>query len=158
MTRELVVRNRQRRRRVDLPRLRALAAGLLGEELALPAYSLGITLVPPGEMARLNESFLGHAGSTDVITFDHRAAPGEPPHGELFICLEDAAAFAAQFGTTWPEELARYVVHGVLHLLGHDDRDPAARRRMKRMENRLVRALAGRFDLPALARPSSLRA
>lgn len=158
MTRELVVRNRQRRRRVDLPRLRALAAALLDEDLALTAYLLGITLVTPTEMARLNEGFLGHAGSTDVITFDHRGAADEPLHGELFICLDDAVAFARAFRTTWPEELARYVVHGVLHLLGHDDRDPAARRRMKRLENRLVRALARRFDLPALARPSSLRA
>jgi probable rRNA maturation factor len=158
MTRELVVRNRQRRRRVDTRRLRALAAGLLDDELALPAYSLGITLVAPREMARLNGGFLGHAGSTDVITFDHRAAADESLHGELFICLEDAAAFARDHRTTWPEELARYVVHGVLHLLGHDDRNPAARRRMKRAEDRLVGTLSRRFDLPALARPSSLRA
>ncbi|MFN0068003.1 MAG: rRNA maturation RNase YbeY [Limisphaerales bacterium] len=158
MTREIVIRNRQRRRRVDAPRLRAVAAGLLDRELALPTYALGITLVTPAAMTQVNEGYLGHEGPTDVITFDHRRRKNEPLHGELFICLEEAAAFAREFQTTWPEELARYVVHGVLHLLGHDDRDPPGRRRMRRAENRLVRALARHFDLPALARPSSLRA
>jgi ssRNA-specific RNase YbeY (16S rRNA maturation enzyme) len=46
--------------------------------------------------------------------------------------------------------LVRYVAHGVLHLLGHDDLKPDLRRRMKREENRLVRILSARFALSKL--------
>lgn len=156
--RELVLRNRQRRLRLNLPRLRRVTTRLLDRELQLPAYSLGVTFVSPAVMARLNWTYLRHAGPTDVITFDHRDAPAAPLHGELFLCPGVAAAQAAELGVPWPEELVRYLVHGVLHLLGHDDHAPAARRRMKREENRLVRALAREFDLRARAGATSLPA
>jgi probable rRNA maturation factor len=66
-------------------------------------------------------------------------------HGELFICVDDAILQAKAFKTSWQSEVVRYIVHGVLHLLGHDDLKPALRRKMKREENRLVRLLAKRF-------------
>ena len=46
-------------------------------------------------------------------------------HGELFICVDEAVFQAKQFGTSWQLEIVRYVVHGVLHLRGHDDLQPA---------------------------------
>jgi ssRNA-specific RNase YbeY (16S rRNA maturation enzyme) len=74
--------------------------------------------------------------------------PSRPPvpHGELFICLDDAVAQAREFRTTWQRELVRYIVHGVLHLCGHDDHAAVPRRVMKREENRLLRELSRRFD------------
>jgi rRNA maturation RNase YbeY len=56
-------------------------------------------------------------------------------HGELFICVDEAVLQAKKFKTSWQSEIVRYLVHGVLHLLGHDDFKPA-RRKMKREENR----------------------
>ena len=64
-----------------------------------------------------------------------------------YFCLDEAVKQAREFRTTWQSELARYVVHGVLHLRGYDDLAPAPRRRMKREENRLVRKLALHFGL-----------
>jgi len=98
-------------------------------------------------MARLNEQFLGHAGSTDVLTFDYQegAAPGGWC-GEIFVSVDDALASAPRFRASWQLELARYLVHGVLHLRGYDDRRPAARREMKREENRVLKALSRSFD------------
>jgi probable rRNA maturation factor len=151
---DLILRNRQRRRRVNARLLKQIVRALLAE-LDVPEAELGIHLVAAPEMARLNETFLHHAGSTDVITFDHSSPVTRHPsliHGEIFICLDDAVAQARQFKTTWQAEVARYLVHGVLHLLGHDDLKPAARRRMKREENRLLRCLAKGFPLTRLAR------
>ena len=143
--RNLVLRNRQRVRRVDTRRLRRLARRLLEELLHRQTYDLGIFLVAAPEMARVNETFLGHAGSTDVITFDYNdSARPEVLAGELFICLDDAVTQAREFHTTWQSELARYVVHGVLHLSGYDDLTAPERRRMKREEDRLVSSLAER--------------
>ena len=46
--------------------------------------------------------------------------------GEIFVSVDDAVASAPRFRATWQLELARYLVHGMLHLRGYDDRRPAA--------------------------------
>ena len=80
----------------------------------------------------------------------HSVGSHDPLHGEIFICLDDAVKQAREFRTTWQGELTRYVIHGLLHLCGHDDLKPAARRKMKREENRLLRVVAKRFALSKL--------
>lgn len=147
---QLLVRNRQRARPVPTRPLRRLLCALLQEQLRLDSWELGVHLVDDAEMMRLNEHFLRHAGTTDVISFNHAAAavpvPEREPrpalYGELFVCVPEAVRQARRFRTHWTRELARYLVHGVLHLLGYDDATPAARRRMKREEDRLLRKLA----------------
>ncbi len=149
----LQLRVRQRIRRVDTALLRRFTRAFLEEGLDVADYELGLHLVAASEMTRLNETFLQHTGSTDVITFDHAEAP-DPSHlhGEIFICLDDAVIQSRAFRTTWQRELARYVIHGVLHLRGFDDLTPGKRRVMKREENRLLRAWARRFPLQRLSK------
>ncbi len=72
--------------------------------------------------------------------------------GELFVCLDEAVGQCGRFNTFWESELVRYVVHGLLHLLGFDDRQPAARRQMKREEDRLLTQLAERFPFRRLGK------
>ena len=167
----LVVANRQRVRRVDTRWLRECAVLLLGELLGVEDYELGVALVGEREMARINGQFLQHTGSTDVITFGYgedreaRSAPAVSTdaaaprlHGEIFISVGDAVAQAAAWGTTWQSEVVRYLVHGVLHLQGFDDLEPALRRVMKRRENQLLARLARRFALSALERKTKVAA
>jgi rRNA maturation RNase YbeY len=151
---ELRIFNRQKTRRINTLLLRRIALHLLAEWPGLESHELGIHLVEPREMTRVNKQFLGHEGSTDVITFDNaeQATPGAMA-GELYICIGDAVSQAREFGTTWQSELARYVAHGLLHLRGYDDLTPEPRRVMKREENRQVRDLAARFDLSQLEKP-----
>ena len=59
---------------------------------------------------------------------------------------------AKEFKTSWQSELTRYVIHGLLHLRGHDDRETTARRAMKKEENRLLRETSREFSLSRLAR------
>ena len=159
----VVIANRQRKRRID-SRLLKQIIGALFAELKITEAELGINLVAAREMALVNETFLQHAGSTDVITFDHaekrkvESGKRKQLHGELFICVDDAAIQAKEFQTSWQSEVVRYTVHGILHLLGYDDLKPHLRRVMKREENRLVRLLAKRFSLAQLARPAKLKA
>ena len=156
---ELQVRNLQRERTLKSKFLRDLARALLEEELRLSSYELGITFVSPARMAAMNQQYLGHEGSTDVITFDHRQGNevGEGENaaelaGEVFISVADARQQAREFSTFWQEELVRYIVHGVLHLRGFDDVAAAQRKVMKREENRLVRRMAARFKLREIGR------
>jgi rRNA maturation RNase YbeY len=151
----VLVINRQRTRSINARLLKQIvAAALTG--LGVESAELGIRLVGAKEMARINEKFLQHEGSTDVITFNHegdRGDAGPSVYGELFVCVDDAIQQAKQFQTTWQSEVVRYAVHGLLHLLGYDDIDAARRRKMKREENRLVRRLAARFSLAELSVP-----
>jgi len=76
---------------------------------------------------------------------------------DIFICLDEAARQARAFRTSWPRELVRYLVHGLLHCHGYDDQTPATRRPMKRLEDRCLRHLTAGFPLSQLASRNILR-
>lgn len=169
---DVAISNRQRARKMDLRCLEKITVAILAE-LKIERAELGIVLVGAKEMASLNEEFLGHEGATDVITFDY-SEPGVAPegrdgalrqwrchrrndlvgrstiHGEIFICVAEAERQAKIFGTNWRSEVVRYIVHGILHLVGHDDLQALARKKMKREEGRLVRELSRCFALSKL--------
>jgi rRNA maturation RNase YbeY len=112
-------------------------------------------------MAALNQRFLRHAGSTDVITLEYDEWERWPEDeewtfGDIFICVDEAIGQARRFRTTWPRELVRYLIHGLLHLRGYKDSTRAARRLMKREENRLLKQIAGSFPLSKLKRSTRL--
>lgn len=158
---ELVIRNRQRLQTINLPVLRQITAAILSSIIRDTPYEIGIYLVSADEITRINETYLNHQGSTDVISFHY---PDDAVlRGELFISTSDAVQHAKTFKTQWESEVVRYVAHGLLHLIGFDDLSPHDRREMKREENRIVRTLAGQFDLRELsktagpARPRSRR-
>jgi len=108
--------------RVPLARARvvALARGALhaeGERRAL----LSITFVDQRSISRLNRQHLGHRGATDVISFGFvRRESLDPVMGDVYICTDVARVNARAHGASVREELARLVIHGVLHVLGHD--------------------------------------
>jgi rRNA maturation RNase YbeY len=127
------------------------------------AASAGTKTVREGRMAHYDAGTSGpkpsegtpHPGPLPFGMVEGEEQPAEAEaglRGEIFVCMEAAVAQARQFRSTWALELTRYVIHGVLHLQGHDDLRAGPRRRMKQVENRLLRRLAGRFDLKQLAR------
>jgi probable rRNA maturation factor len=144
---ELLIANRQRTRRLNTVKIRELAEWIVAD---LQHVELGFHFVGSKEMARVHEEFMNVPGSTDVITFDHGSQPPARIHGEIFICVEDALAQAKEFKTTWQSEVARYMIHGVLHLKGFDDINPADRKAMKKAENRIMARASKKFDLRKL--------
>jgi metalloprotein, YbeY/UPF0054 family len=147
----LVVRNRQRARPLNTKFLRDIFRTLLIEELSRNDFEIGISIISEEAMTRMNEGYLRHKGSTDVITFDYADA-NRPTclTGEIFVCLDEALAQAPRFRVNWQNELVRYIVHGILHLSGFDDETAPARRKMKREENRLMHRMTARFKLENL--------
>jgi len=160
---ETVISNRQRAKKIDLRFLRRIVAELL-KELKIDCADLEINLVGAAEMAEINWQFLRHEGSTDVITFNYSNSEFGirnsefKSQGEIFICVDEAILQAKKFKTNWQSEIVRYVIHGVLHLLGDDDLHAAARKKMKREENRLLRELSKRFSLAQLSPRAKLGA
>jgi probable rRNA maturation factor len=172
----IVISNRQRTKKINSRLLKQITIELLAK-LKVSEAEIGINLVASKEMALINEAFLKHKGSTDVITFDYgdvaalvkaRKETFKKPRaftsaatnlsGEFFVCVDEAIVQAKQFKSNWQSEIVRYIVHGVLHLLGHDDLRAAARSKMKREENRLLRVLSKKFSLAQIGGGSKLRA
>ena len=149
----MTLRNRQGACAVNLRLLRKIILVLLNELMAVKSFELGVCLVETDEITRLNERFLHHGGSTDVITFNYAPRRGKKMiHGDVFICTSEAVEQAQRFRGTWETELVRYLVHGILHLQGYDDLKPPARKKMRREEDRCVRELGGRFALLRLGK------
>jgi probable rRNA maturation factor len=101
---------------------------------------ISIAFVTRAQIARLNRRYLGHSGPTDVISF----AFGDPLVGDVYICPDAARRSARELGISVREELTRLVIHGVLHVTGHDHPDDArsASPMWKRQERLVRRALS----------------
>lgn len=104
------------------------------------AAAVTVVFIDGRRSARINREFLGHRGSTDVISFPLEEGP--PAEGEVYVNLDRARVQARTYGVPETNEIVRLVVHGTLHLLGYDDTTPPLRRRMKIREDRYVEALA----------------
>ena len=106
---------------------------------------ISVALLNARAMATMNRLHLGHRGPTDVISFGFGAAEGTGVVGDIYVCPSVARQNAKVHRCGVREELLRLVVHGVLHVLGHDH--PVDDRRehsamWKRQEQLLVRVLA----------------
>lgn len=97
---------------------------------------LSVALVDDNAIAAINQQFLNHTGPTDVISFDLGDGLGE-----IVVSAERAVIVAKQLRCSPSDELALYLVHGLLHLAGLDDRTPAQRRAMRAAERRCLRQL-----------------
>ncbi len=129
--------NRQRRRvaigkltkfsQAALAACRALRAP--GQSALKTLASINVVLVSDKRIAEIHRQFMGIAGPTDVITFEH---------GEIVISVETAARQARAFESSLHRELCLYAVHGLLHLHGFDDRTARDAARMTRRQKRIV--------------------
>lgn len=81
----------------------------------------------------INQKFLGHDYFTDIITFDY--CESDRLNGDLFISIDTVRDNAIEYGEGFERELARVMVHGVLHLIGYDDHTKADQKEMRAKEN-----------------------
>ncbi len=133
---------------VDTERLTQLATFALDALRIHPEAELSIVLVDEDTMSAYHERFMGEPGPTDVLSFpmDELRAPEpdeEPPLGllgDIVLCPKVTAAQAASMGRT-PEEEADYLlIHGLLHLLGHDHAEPDEKKVMFDLNDKIIAA------------------
>jgi len=129
---EVSLVNFQRKLPVNAKRLMKLARRATGRRKG----KLSIAVVGRKRMAALNKRFKGRSGLTDVLAFD--LGSGGELDGEVVVCSDVAAREAKRRGTNPSGELALYVLHGVLHLMGMNDDTVDAARRMHRKALRLL--------------------
>jgi probable rRNA maturation factor len=129
-----------RRLLISKARVREAAAAALRAERVKDAM-LSITFVGRSAISELNRRYLGHHGATDVISFGlGRQGRRGAVIGDIYICPEIARANAKRQGVSAQEELLRLVVHGTLHVLGHDHPESSARTKspMWRKQERIL--------------------
>jgi probable rRNA maturation factor len=136
----VVVSDEQHEVPVDADRWAALAAELLRAEGC--EGELTLTFVEPDEIAALNAEHLGADGPTDVLSFPLEPfgadLPGPSLIGDIVICPAVAASAAPSHAGTLDDELALLIVHGVLHVTGHDHAEPAETATMRARELELL--------------------
>ncbi|MCC5785303.1 MAG: rRNA maturation RNase YbeY [Phycisphaerales bacterium] len=101
-----------------------------------------VRIVGDQEMALAHERYSGVSGTTDVLTFDLRDGQGDGPlDTDLLVCFDEASRRADELGHGVERELLLYIVHGVLHCLGHNDTDEASSARMHAEEDRVLQTI-----------------
>src|ERR1700739_357817 len=130
---QLKVLNRQRKYRMPVSDLCTFAQTLVPHVLSvarnLIPEEILVVLVSDRKISAIHEQFMGIAGATDVITFQH---------GEILISVETAARQAIEYESGLLPELRVYIAHGLLHLGGYDDLSEDGFREMAKLQNELV--------------------
>ena len=134
----VTVRNEQRTAPVNVTHMARLARGAVRRLRIRARGTLAITFIDGRRMRALNQRFLHHHRTTDVLSFRYH---GEPIVGDIVISPAAARTYARANGLGYANELSRYIVHGLLHWIGHQDRSPAQQRKMRAMEDQLLKAL-----------------
>ena len=143
MSPSIAVHNRQRATRIDIAALHGFAERAL--ELVLKSHAgkarpqklshVDVILISDSRMSELHRRFLQIDGPTDVITFQH---------GEIFISVETARREASAFRNLLEAEIQLYLVHGLLHLRGFDDKNASSAKTMRATQVRIARRAAQR--------------
>jgi probable rRNA maturation factor len=112
------------------------------ERLELQGCELSLSLVGDRAIRRLNRTWRKKDKSTDVLSFPAgelpRGTPGPRQLGDVVISLDTAKRQAKEYGRPLGTEVARYLVHGLLHLLGHDHERTQDARKMAALEEKLL--------------------
>jgi len=95
----------------------------------------------------INKKFLQHDDYTDIITFDY--SEGEVISGDIFISIERVKENAETFRVSFQEELLRVLSHGILHLLGYNDKTEKEKKVMREEENRAIVRIVDKFNNPS---------
>ena len=96
-----------------------------------------INFISSDEITIINQKYLKHNYSTDIITFNYSGNLNNLD-GEIFISYEDAESNSTRYKNTLNEEISRLVIHGMLHLIGYDDIKEKDFKKMKKLENQLL--------------------
>ena len=83
---------------------------------------------------QMNLTYLNHDNLTDIITFDNSDTV-EHISGDVFISVDRVIENAAGLSTDFEQELNRVIIHGILHLIGYNDKSPEEKARMREKED-----------------------
>lgn len=114
-------------------------ARLVLKELAVPKDSeLSISFIDDAQMRELNRTYRNIDRTTDVLSFPQGEGPDFTLLGDIIISIDTASRHAESYGVTQHEELKKLIIHGILHLLGHDHKKKKETQIMREKEKELA--------------------
>ncbi|MEL6821135.1 MAG: rRNA maturation RNase YbeY [Calditrichota bacterium] len=102
------------------------------DAMELSAIELIIIFVDDAHLQNLHSTYLDDDSLTDIMTFN---LSDDDVEGEIYISVDRARDNAAVYDVNYEQELCRLIIHGLLHLNGHDDASPAERQKMRELED-----------------------
>ncbi|MBQ6269868.1 MAG: rRNA maturation RNase YbeY [Bacteroidetes bacterium] len=102
------------------------------EDANITNASINLIFTDNDSIHDLNYRYLNHDYATDVLSF---CLEEDPLEGEIYVCVSVALENATEYQTTCKNELARYSIHGLLHLLGYDDKTDEEKKIMHEKED-----------------------
>ncbi len=133
--------------------LKKIATKIL-KDLGFKKAVLSVVLVDGPEMRKLNRRYLRHAWSTDVLAFSEKKSADHlkellPPQvlrrkdidflGDIALCLPTIRTQAKEYDHTFEEELHYCLCHGILHLMGYEDKSRTAFRKMHHKQSQILK-------------------
>jgi len=138
--------------------IKKLAESVLAEEDGNKDLELDITVVTDDQIAQINEQYLNHKCPTDVISFPQRdyganksypASSGFEDNllGDIVVSADRAADQSRSYSTSLNQEFGLYIIHGILHLLGHNDQTQPQKNIMEKKQDMWFNILIGKDNL-----------
>ena len=148
MSCKLEIINLQKFHRVNKNKIKELVKGVLKAEAA--DAEINVVLVDNKKIKEMNNAFLGHNYATDVLSFAYEKEEMQKNNvaGEIIISVEMAARLARRQERAVDGELALYLTHGMLHLLGYNDKKKADAKKMHQRERVLLTNLGYNVPVP----------
>jgi len=151
---EINIRNEFPHEEVSEKKLTKVAGKIL-RDLGFKKAVINILLVGDRAMRAMNRQYLKHAWSTDVLAFGQgkltktarvkrtvRKEDGEGFLGDIALCIPTIEDQAEEYGHSFTEELDYCLCHGILHLLGHDDKTRTSHTKMHRKQKQILKRIA----------------
>ncbi len=137
--------NQQKIKRVNLKQLHKYLKKIL-VFLNIHSKELSILLCDNALIKKLNKKYFKKSAVTDVIAFP-LADKLEPDYlGEVVVSVEEAVRVAKKLGCKWQDELRLYLIHGILHLVGYDDRTRLKKADMEKEQERILNNISKRVS------------
>lgn len=133
-------RNTVRGSGVDARAVKRVAKSLL-RAIDQGGSALSLSFVSDAQIREMNRAHRGKDRPTDVLSFPLHAGPPENLLGDIVISVETAQRQARDYDAPLQAEIERLLIHGVLHVMGHDHEEAAQRARMQAEERRLAAAI-----------------
>ena len=139
----ITVHNKQKNLSLSTPQAKKILLLLL-KELHISTHEVIVHFVTKAKIAKIHGDFFADPTPTDCMSF-----PIDPPTkkptkeehhilGEIFVCPQVALEYAEKKQIDPYIETALYMIHGFLHLIGYDDLEPSARKKMRSMEKKCL--------------------
>jgi len=146
---KILLKNLQRRRRLNISRIKKSARRIL-TLTERPAAELSILFVGDKRMSDMNARYRGIPKSTDVLSFEAgipvKGIDYDPVIGDIVICVPKAESQAEASGTDFYNEIERLMVHGILHLTGYDHEKSAYKARIMRKREKEILDAVKKMD------------